>query len=757
MGVTKIPSNKYSIPLAHSPLKEGEQGDPYARHVKAVREGAVDRAVKMLHFASSSPTGLIDSISAAATFHDLGKLDPENQSVLRLFRGGRLHWDHIDAGVAHLTNQQEWIAAWLVRAHHAPGFPQKAEHFTEKTNRRLRGRRRDNAPLERHEEQIKHTDEKISDYLLLHESSVGAFPIQKKRPVHGLSLRLALSCLVDADHSDSAFFDIGRRLAEPAECRWAERLKALCNYVQSLSAAENEEERIRNQQRKLFFEACLNSDIPDPMVACEGPVGLGKTTAVAAYLLKRAIQNGLRRLIIIAPFTNILSQTAERLRRALVLPGEQPDHVVVEHHHRAEFSGRDEREFAVLWNAPIVLTTAVSFFDTLSSRSPAALRKLHAVPGSAIFLDEAHAAIPTPLWPQNWRWMKELAGNWGCKIVFASGSLVRFWENEDIVSPSVHLRELMPQDQMSNVMKNERRRISYQQAKDGLVLTIKDLIELATKKTGPRLIILNTVKNAALVAHKMRERRLDVLHLSNALTPQDRANILERIEQKLKAEEYSDWTLVATSSVEAGVDFSFRNAFRERFSASSIIQVGGRVNRNGEYNDTGGGNVFDFTLCDEGVTQHPAAAVSGDILHDFLKKGLFNSKNPADIVTLSMQMELKNQGGLAADLLVKAENERDYPLVEKLGRVIQNDTRFVVIDSQLQELMKSGIPIGFKAILDGSIQMWTNRIDKLGLIPFRGREEIYFWNDSYDPDFLGYMDAVIRNEKIMNDSGAWII
>ena len=41
------------------------------------------------------------------------------------------------------------------------------------------------------------------------------------------------------------------------------------------------------------------------------------------------------------------------------------------------------------------MTTAVQFFETLGANHPAQLRKLHELPGSAIFLDEAHAAIPT--------------------------------------------------------------------------------------------------------------------------------------------------------------------------------------------------------------------------------------------------------------------------------------------------------------------------------------------------------------------------
>ena len=103
-----------------------------------------------------------------------------------------------------------------------------------------------------------------------------------------------------------------------------------------------------------------------------------------------------------------------------------------------------------------MLTTAVSFFETLAGCDPATLRKLHALPGSAVFIDEAHAALPTNLWPQNWRWLRELAAQWGCHFVFASGSLARFWENADVVGDAVQLPELMLEDQAKEVRNAER-------------------------------------------------------------------------------------------------------------------------------------------------------------------------------------------------------------------------------------------------------------------------------------------------------------
>jgi CRISPR-associated endonuclease/helicase Cas3 len=756
------PEDNDHEPLAHSPPRDGVPGDPYARHVNAVREGASKRAKAVLSCSSKPPSGLLKAIETAAMFHDLGKLDLETQNVLRKNRRSKLKWDHIDAGVAHLADKdrQDWIAAWLVRAHHSPGLPKKAEHFTDE-GRRLRGRRRDDAKIERHCEQIAHTDELIEKYLVKHEAAVGPFETEKRKPVHGLTMRLALSCLVDADHSDSAFFDTGHVILAASDPRWSERLHSLCNYVRSLPRGESDAERVRNHRRREFFEACLASNIQDSIVACEGPVGLGKTTAVAAYLIRRAHEEGLRHLFIVAPFTNILSQTAERLRKALVLPGEQPDQIVVEHHHRADFSHRDYRALAVLWRAPIVLTTAVSFFETLAACNPAALRKFHEVPGSAIFLDEAHAALPTRLWRQNWKWVNELANHWGCRFVFASGSLARFWEHNEIIDKPVRLPELLPVDQASEVLRAERRRVKFAQTAGGRVLTVDELIEFVKKTPGPRLVIVNTVQNAAVVADRMLKSGMSVLHLSTALTPYDRETVLRRVRRKLKFGVSPDWTLVATSCVEAGVDLSFQCAFRERFSAASIIQVGGRVNRHGEYDDFNGGVVYDFALSDEGITQHPAASVSADVLRRLMDDGKLNSSDPADAVTQAMRDELRICGGLHPDLLSKAESERNYPEVAQLGRVISTDTRFVVIDPDLKASLKAHKPVDFNTLLQGSVQIWATRIEKLGLTPLNHKSrspefDVYEWQYDYDPDFLGYMKGVLKLEEFNSAGGAVI-
>lgn len=743
--------------LAHSPPQAGMLGDPYERHIHAVKQGARTRAQEMLRYASGQLPGLLEAIESAATFHDLGKLDPDIQAVFRKGRGRKLKWDHIDAGVAHLSAKQNWMAAWLVRAHHAPGLPQKIKHFDpDGLGRRLRGRRNDDDKKERHDKQIERTGSMIRHYLDAHEAIVGDQSVSHRRPSHGLTMRLALSCLVDADHSDSSFFDTGQPLPIGPKPRWSERLSALCEYVRELPVGKTDEEKLRNERRAEFFHACLESKTDNRLVACEGPVGIGKTTAVVSYLIRKAEQEGLRRLIIVAPFTNILTQTANRLREAIVLPGEDPFEVVVEHHHRADFSHIDDRELAILWRAPVVLTTAVGFFETLAACHPGALRKFHTVPGSAIFVDESHAALPTRLWPQNWKWMRELTEHWGCRFVFASGSLIRFWEHGEIVDPPLILPDLLPADQAKTVMQDELHRVQFVQGAGGMVIDVHELICLIKKEQGPRLVILNTVQNAAVIAKAIREVGMDVLHLSTALTPGHRENILMQIGKKLQDKSVGDWTLVATSCVEAGVDLSFRCAFRERFCTASTIQVGGRVNRHGEYSALGPCSVYDFALAGRGITQHPGASISADVLRHLMNKNLLNSQSPAHVGSLAMMEELKLAGGLLSDTLSKAESERNYPNVSDLGKVIQADTRFVVVDPDLNILLKERIPVKFRTLLQGSVQLWARKIDMLRLEQLPGRREIYTWPYEYDPDFLGYMAGVLKIDEFIAAGGAII-
>jgi hypothetical protein len=129
---------------------------------------------------------------------------------------------------------------------------------------------------------------------------------------------------------------------------------------------------------------------------------------------------------------------------------------------------------------------------------------LHQIPGSAIFLDEAHAAMPASHWRQMWRWLRELCDEWGCHLLLASGSLARFWELPDFV-PADEQRpvpELVSDKIRTDAAAFEDRRVQLRRKAERLSLA--DLGDFVLNQPGPRLVILNTVQSAAILANYLR-------------------------------------------------------------------------------------------------------------------------------------------------------------------------------------------------------------------------------------------------------------
>jgi len=616
-----------------------------------------------------------------------------------------------------------------------------------------------------------HVDLKLIDYEKLHSKtgckvlqSTDSEPLQSS----GFVRRIALSCLVDADHGDTARNYSNEVNIPQIEPRWEERLEALQRYVDSLPIGNSEPERKRNRLRKSLFQACFNASTEPRIRTCDAPVGTGKTTAVMSHLLKVANQRQpkLRHIIVVLPYTNIITQSVKVYRDALVLQGENPEDVVAEHHHKADFSSLELRQLSTLWKAPIIVTTAVQFFETIGSHHPASLRKLHELPGSAVFIDEMHAAIPSHLWPQMWRWLETWTRNWGGYIVLASGSLSRFWilnEYKELIQsaelPSIQeIPDLVADDSLRQELKEfEDRRITFmRRSEDAIALDCDGIVDFMSSKPGPRLLIVNTVQTAAVIAKKMRDLNMNVLHLSTALAPVHRDVVIERIKLRLR-EKIDNWTLISTSCVEAGMDFSFRSGFRERASTSSLIQIGGRVSRANEFNTS---EVWDILLRDDLFRENPTLKVSRQALDRFSLEEL-NQLHPAELATLAMKREWTSGAEEKAKQLIEDEKDMEYPNVSKNCKVIPTKTCTVIIDKALTKAIEENHRVSRIELLRYSVQIWSNKIDALGLksITSKGKSietGLYAWPFEYDSDFLGYMDGVLKLEKFISAGGAVI-
>jgi CRISPR-associated endonuclease/helicase Cas3 len=718
--------------LAHSP-RRGRPAQTYSEHITNVVSRARTNADAAASYYIGARDQFVDEVVAAATYHDLGKLDEENQRVLGVESRQPLPIRHEDAGVAELIRLKRRESVILVQAHHQGLFSNESERA--KQNR-----------LFRFPDVADHVDRHLANYIAEH-SQTGCQSLSPldSGPLHksGLQRRIALSCLVDADYGDTARHYGDEQEVASVSFRWQERIDALDAYIKSLPRQSS----ARDAQRDKVYRACRAAATLPSMRSCDAPVGSGKTTAVMAHLLQVAQERKLRHIFVVLPYVNIIKQSVETYRKALVLDGEDPEAIVAEHHHQVDFSDIDIRYLATLWKAPIIVTTAVQFFETLGSNHPSRLRKLHELPGSAVFIDETHAAMPAHLWPQVWKWLETWCDEWGGHIVFASGSLPRFWRLQEYADPpktEADIPDIIPASIREELVTAEQVRIKVESVPEAL--NADRLIQMVVSAHGPRLLIVNTVQSAAVIADKMKKGGHDVLHLSTALAPIHRDAIVNRVKERLSYK-VADWTLVATSCVEAGMDFSFRTGFRESASTASLIQVGGRISRGGEYQDA---KTWDFRLVPNGfITSNPSLAVSQRVLADLVKGNNFDTDTPSNLALEAMKREI-TQGQLdRVNKLAKAENEFEYPKVSELCRVITDQSTLVLVNSDLAEAVRRGKRVPQLRILRESVRVWTSKIERkqLPLSLVIGSEgdpnALYSWNATYDPDFLGYMAGVL--------------
>lgn len=719
--------------VAHSAdPKKGIPEQTYAEHVS----GVVSRSVKAAEAASKysiyNGALLREVVRRAAEFHDLGKLDEANQEVLAGAKKAKhLPIQHTDAGTAFLLNGGGLpFDAALVRSHHI-GLPD----FIEESNRQEQSVFRDDAVR-----QI--VDNSLSKLLSSHKESINnTLPELSKSATEltgnsSIFFRLALSCLADGDHTDTAIHYKDYPTEEKnIELKPSKRLKALDAYVSGLGNTSDDRSLLRSE----MYSVCRDSLVDTPIASCDSPVGTGKTTAVMAHLLSQAEKRKLRRIIVVLPFTNIITQSVQVYRKALSLPGENPEDVVAELHYRADFQDVQSRYLTALWKAPVIVTTAVTFFETLSSNSPSTLRRLHNLPGSGIFIDESHAALPAKLLPIAWDWIKGYSTDWGCYWVLASGSLNRFWKIPEIDKKPPFVPEIVPDALRLRLSKYESKRIIYKYKTDPQ--DADALVSWLTTLPGPRLVILNTVQSAAAIALTCKEKYgcESVEHLSTALTPTDRTKTLERIKNRLRNSEKTDWTLVATSCIEAGVDISFRTGVRELGSLVSLLQTTGRVNRQGINNNA---EVWTIRLAETGLLKiHPALKEAAQVLRDILDS---QKDITPDLCTLALQKEIR-LSGTELEKLFKMEKEMRFPQVEKGFQVIASGTKAAVVDKSVIERLEKYEKVDWQDIQKGSVQIWGYRLDALRTPEFPNHPGLFRWNLLYD-DFIGYMAGVLQVE-----------
>jgi len=711
-------------------------------------------------------------LELASLLHDMGKLDEDCQNVMKKRVAHTRMLNHVDAGTAFLLSKYlqtgkncYFFAALIVNAHHI-GLANLTDIIYSHTKQL-----KPNSPLRDLEiisekyPQFKinltikeYIDKKMEEYIRVFELLI---PIKIDQEIHymkpltPLTVRMLLSFLVDADHSDTASNYKNAVPDKEYDLLPIERGKQLDFYVKNL---QNDTDRSLIRQR--VYEDAKGSTINNPIAYCCSEVGTGKTTAVIRQQLNIASLNRLSRLFFVAPLTENVSQTTRVFRKSLVLDGEDADEIIAENHCKVEYENPMARIYSTTWNSPIVVTTSVQMQTTLFSNRPSSLRKLHNLIGSGITIDEFHLAVILKNWKILWPKLVELTHQWGCKVLLVSGSTVKIWEIPELVENVEPILSILTAETSQCTLEKEKERVETELIRS--CFCPDTLVEKIHEFIGPKLLVLNTIHNAAVVAHMIARKygKNMVEHLSTALMVSDRDNILKRVRERLGRVE--NFTLVATSCAETGIDFtpSFKFGFRELSSFLSHIQFPGRINRAYEYENP---KVFIFSFNKDCFTKNNFKdgkiltynddyRVSSRIFIDMYSSNKFGP----EYCTEAIQRELNEKNNIAdVDNLIKDERIFNFKNIGENFEAIEDNSIPIVADRRIIEKIIKNEVVTRSEFSRGVISIGLSKVEKLkkmGVsiqsITRDGLEEIKIWNGRYDADFLGYMIEIIKKLHI---------
>ena len=431
------------------------------------------------------------------------------------------------------------------------------------------------------------------------------------------------------------------------------------------------------------------------------------------FALQHLKKNNLRRIIYVIPYTSIIEQNAKVFKDIF---GQE---VVLEHHYNYEYFKDKQQDDNTAenkikrasenWDVPIIVTTNVQFFESVYSNMCSKSRKLHNICGSVIIFDEAQM-LPLDLLKPCLEAIKELVKHYNSTAIFCTATQPVF-KIPNLLGESIEIQEIIDNPEY---LYNYLKRVKYQ------FLGKMDTLELVEKlmKEQQVLCIVNTKKMAKKL-YKLLQNSVKAFHLSTSQTPSDRRNIINRIKENLKKNER--FIVISTSLVEAGVDFDFATVYREVSGLDSIIQAGGRCNREGRQSE---GLVNIFEIIDNfkiPIEVERAAKISTSI----------SDKYPNEIDSLAaindyfrMLYTVKGDS-LDTKGILKCFDGRnglqyDFETAANLFKVINQPLIPVIInqDNSIDEILKnlrySEYPLSYKRRLQNySVGIYPHELEKL--------------------------------------------
>ncbi|MEI7884238.1 MAG: CRISPR-associated helicase Cas3' [Clostridia bacterium] len=489
--------------------------------------------------------------------HDAGKYQPEFQARIR---GRRVKVDHATAGAKILVEKYKAIGELYGMA--------VAGHHTGLSNSGSTASIGDGsyyAKLNKYKGQQITLEEEIKIPLKIKHKKFNS-NIKYDSFTFATYIKMLYSSLVDADWTDTEEYITGKKRIS-INYSMEDLLSKVMNNI-----PQNDGSEINNIREGILKDCLEKAQEEQGLYTLTVPTGGGKTLSSLAFALKHAKKHNLNRIIYVIPYTSIIEQNADIIANCV---GREN---VLEHHSNVLLNDEndDEEEEKRIkwasenWDIPIVVTTNVQFFESFFSNKSSKTRKLHNISKSVIIFDEAQMLPRQYLSPCMYA-ISELVVNYHVTAVLCSATQP---EISKYKYDNVNIKEIVTNPiELAKKLKRVKYTVIGKK-------TDEEIIELLIKNKKA-LVIVNSRRHAySLYKIAKEETNCNVFHLSTLMCPMHRREVLSKIKNLLKNNKKV--IAISTQLIEAGVDIDFPLVVRSIAGIDSIIQAGGRANREGK-------------------------------------------------------------------------------------------------------------------------------------------------------------------------------
>lgn len=659
---------------------------------------------------------LKDFIYNIGLLHDIGKYQQSFQD--KIVKGKNIRVEHAACGAIEFPKRVgtvfDLMAQFCIAGHHT-GLPDGGSFADDNYDSTLCGRLSSPERFEDYSDYLNElkwhkTDGK--ELLCLFDDVRNDREAFLER--YAFLTRYCFSCLTDADSIDTAHFCTGRE-ETTLDSDFSACLEKLNARLESF-VCETDLQRARAGLQAQAYE---KTDEDAEIYLMDMPTGSGKTLCSMKFALERAVKTHKKRIIYVIPYNSIIDQTVAVFEE---LFGDSAQIL----RHQSSFciddgdNEEDEKQLlknaAENWNAQMIVTTSVQFFESVYKNKRNRLRKLHHMADSVIVFDEVHL-MPMLYWQPCLRAVAQITGLLNSEALFLTATMPDF--------ESLAHTYALPDTKICRTIEDRSEFALFRKCEYKSMGEVSEDMLIGDAQNCPSaLIVVNRRKTAAGLYKTASGRKY---HLSTYMSAYDRQRTISAVKKDLE-QLYADYpgltgvpeerrvTVISTSLIEAGVDLDFYTVYRELSGLDSILQAGGRCNREGKRQNavvkifewSSASNEAKVNITRRLLQEYPDISDETCVREYYrrlvgfkdeeIKRNTISAgcKKPIDLPFADYAKRFKMIEDNTVAVAV-AEDEQSQALTERLINTGYTDTRklqkyaFTVYENELNDLIRQGV------------------------------------------------------------------